>query len=160
MTLSDFATFSTAVSGLAVTASLIYLALQTHQNAKHTKALIHQGRASRSVELSMAAGSAEMAAVYVKANGSLPTPEQIQRRQLQMLQSAFMLSFEESFSQHRNALLEEDVFNTLRTNVAAHFNNQGCLAVWEATKVRGSAFTVFVDETIAATQRDTAKQSA
>ena len=44
MTLSDFATFSTAISGLAVTASLIYLALQTHQNAKHTKALILEAR--------------------------------------------------------------------------------------------------------------------
>lgn len=149
MTLSDFATFSTAVSGLAVTASLIYLALQTHQNVKHTKALIHQGRASRGVELSIAAGSAEWAAVYVKGGGGTATPEQIQRRQLGLLHSAFALSFEESFSQHRNGLLEEDVYNTLRKNVASHFSNAGLLAMWEITKVPGTAFTAFVDEIIA-----------
>ena len=51
ITLIWFATFSTAISGLAVTASLIYLALQTHQNAKHTRALIHQGRVANTLEL-------------------------------------------------------------------------------------------------------------
>jgi hypothetical protein len=47
MTLSDLASIGSLVSGTPVTASLIYLALQTHQDAKHTKALIHQGRAAR-----------------------------------------------------------------------------------------------------------------
>jgi hypothetical protein len=60
MTLSDFATSSTAVSGLAVTASLIYPALRTHQNAKHTKALILQGRESRIVELQFAAADGDL----------------------------------------------------------------------------------------------------
>ena len=150
MTLADFATFSTAVSGLAVTASLIYLALQTHQNAKHTKALIHQGRASRSVELAITAANAELATVYVKASGQTATPELIQIRQLQLLHGAFALSFEESFSQYRNGLLEEDVFRTLRSNVGNHFNNAGCLAAWERSKVPGTAFTAFVDEIVAA----------
>src|SRR6185312_16379018 len=121
MTLSDFATFCTAVSGLAVTASLIYLALQTHQNVKHTRALIHQGRASRSVELSIAAASEALALVYLKGAGANPTPEQLQRRQLGVLHGAFVLSFEESFSQWRHGLLDEDVYKTLRSNVANHF---------------------------------------
>jgi hypothetical protein len=30
MTLSDFATLTTAISGVAVTVSIVYLALQTH----------------------------------------------------------------------------------------------------------------------------------
>ena len=42
MTLSDFATFCTAISGLAVTASLIYLGLQTYQSTKHTRALMSE----------------------------------------------------------------------------------------------------------------------
>ena len=151
MTLSDFATFSTAVSGLAVTASLIYLALQTHQNAKHTKALIHQGRASRSVDLSIAAASLELASVYLKGDGTSPTPEQIQRRQFGVLHGAFLLSFEESFSQWRNGLLEEDIYKTLRTNVARHFTNAGCRTLWQSGKIPGTAFSAFVDEIIAST---------
>ncbi len=43
MTLLDFATFSTAISGIAVSVSLIYLIIQTRQNLRHTRALIHQG---------------------------------------------------------------------------------------------------------------------
>ena len=151
MTLSDFATFSTAISGLAVTASLIYLVLQTYQNAKHTKALIHQGRASRSVELAIAAGSVEMAAVYLGGDADKPTTAQIQTRQLAMLNTAFLLSFEESFSPYRNALLEEDVYRTMRSNVASHFRSPRLRAGWERTKVPGTAFTAFVDEIIATT---------
>ncbi len=40
MTLADAASFSTAVSGFAVTASVIYLAIQTRQASRHTRALI------------------------------------------------------------------------------------------------------------------------
>ena len=151
MTLSDFATLSTAISGLAVTASLIYLALQTHQNTKHTKALIHQGRASRSVELAIAAGTAEMAGVYVGGDSDKPTLEQIQTRQLAMLNSAFLLSFEESFSQYRHGLLEEDVYRTMRSNVAVHFRSPRLRSGWQRMKIPGTAFTAFVDEIIATT---------
>src|SRR5580765_5709256 len=47
MSLSDLASIGSLVSGLAVLVSLIYLGLQTHQNAKHSRALIQQGRAAR-----------------------------------------------------------------------------------------------------------------
>jgi hypothetical protein len=73
MTLNDFATFSTAISGLAVTASLIYLALQTHQNAKHTKALIHQGRLGNTMELTSAFLDPRIAAIILRKNGDEPT---------------------------------------------------------------------------------------
>src|ERR1700690_4612191 len=45
MTLSDLASIGSLVSGAAVLVSLIYLNQQTRQSAKHTKALIQQGRA-------------------------------------------------------------------------------------------------------------------
>jgi len=50
------------VSGLAVTASLIYLALQTHQNAKHTRALIHQGRVAALRDILLAGADPNVAA--------------------------------------------------------------------------------------------------
>ena len=45
MSLSDLAAIATVISGLAVLGSMIYLAQQTRQNSKHTRALIQQGRA-------------------------------------------------------------------------------------------------------------------
>jgi hypothetical protein len=44
MTLSDLASLATVLSGAAVLASLIYLAQQTRQNTRHTRALIEQAR--------------------------------------------------------------------------------------------------------------------
>jgi len=45
MTLSDLASIGSLVSGIAVLVSLAYLAQQTRQNSKHTRALIQQCRA-------------------------------------------------------------------------------------------------------------------
>src|SRR5258708_991482 len=79
MTLSDFATFSTAISGLAVTASLIYLALQTHQNSKHSRALIQQGRAAQFQDLiSQWAADPALAEVVMRGGAGDLTMDPIQ----------------------------------------------------------------------------------
>ena len=46
MVLSDIASIATAISGLAVTASPIYVGIQTEQNVRHTRDLVHQGTAA------------------------------------------------------------------------------------------------------------------
>jgi len=51
MTLSDLASIGSLVSGIAVLVSLVYLAQQTRQNSKHTRALIQQGRAIQSADM-------------------------------------------------------------------------------------------------------------
>ena len=43
MPLSDLASIGSVFSSLAIAVSLIYLGIQTHQAAKHTRALISQG---------------------------------------------------------------------------------------------------------------------
>ena len=151
MSLSDFATFSTAISGLAVTASLIYLALQTHQNAKHTKALIHQGRASRIVELAMAATRSDLVEAAIAANGEEPTLDKIRRRQFGGVCRAFVLSFEESFFQYRNGLLEKEVYDSLCVNIANRLAYAPERAEWQIRKTPGTDFTKFVDAIIART---------
>src|SRR5690349_1702156 len=94
MSLSDFATFSTAVSGLAVTASLIYLALQTHQATKHTKALIHQGNAARITGMASVFTNADMVAAIIVGNGGTPSAEEVQRRQFGYWCMALVVSME------------------------------------------------------------------
>jgi hypothetical protein len=51
MNLSDLAAIGSLVSGIAVLVSLVYLAQQTRQNSKHTRALIQQGRAIQSADI-------------------------------------------------------------------------------------------------------------
>ena len=90
MTLSDFATLSTAVSGIAVTASLIYLAMQTYQNSKHTKALLQQGQADRIVATLMALSNPESAAAWIAGNGGTPTPDGVRELQFMLLCNALV----------------------------------------------------------------------
>lgn len=148
MTLADFASLSTTISGIAVTASLIYLALQVHQNTKHTRALLHQGRAARVVELTMAQAHSDFVEATILAEGGIPSLEEIRRRQYRMSSGAYIASFEESFHQYRNGLLEEDVYQSLRKNVASTFSSAARRANWEDRKTQGTAFAKFVDEII------------
>jgi hypothetical protein len=114
MSLSDFATFSTAISGLAVTASLIYLALQTHQNAKHTKALIQQSRLERISHQSLAMADPELAKVWLVSNGIAATPEATAERQFRQICGAYYIGMEDTFHQYGDGLISEGQFKRFR----------------------------------------------
>jgi hypothetical protein len=81
MTLTEIASIATAISGFAVTISLIYVAIQTRQNVRHTRALIHQGTAARTTALLLGSMNADAAAAWIEGNGGTPTPELIRKRQ-------------------------------------------------------------------------------
>ena len=146
MTLSDFATFSTAISGLAVTASLIYLALQTHQNTKHTRALIHQGRVTALRDIFLALANPDVAAAYVAVPGGMPTPEAIQRLQYRQICLAQIFGWQDTYSQYRRGLLDEDFFRQMRAAAVQYLRNPTFRAVWESHKVPGTEFATFMDE--------------
>jgi len=118
MTLSDFATFSTAISGLAVTASLIYLALQTQQSAKHTRALILQGRVERVVGQHLAIANSDLVSSWIAENGDAPTPEKVRRRQFWLQSMAYDLSWEDTYSQFEAGLLGKEQFADFRAHIA------------------------------------------
>jgi hypothetical protein len=149
MTLSDFATFSTAISGLAVTASLIYLALQTHQNAKHTKALIHQGRIGAIRELAMTAADTDIASAILFASGKPSTPEEVKRFKFANYCAARFYGWQDTFSQRQTGLLDEDIFLQMRTGLAMAMSEPAFRAQWESNiRVPGTRFAAFVDDVI------------
>jgi len=74
MTLSDIATFTTAMSGVAVTISIIYLALQTHQNTRHMRAQINQGRVALIAQLLITGTDADVAAAVLLGTTGSATP--------------------------------------------------------------------------------------
>ena len=148
MTLSDFATLSTAISGLAVTASLIYLALQTHQNTKHTKALILQGRAARFSEQRLTLASTELSTAMVASRGGEITPERVRREQSRHIFAAAATSWHESFSQYQSGLLDQDAYKDTVTYVSRLMAQPGSLAEWEHFKTPGTMFSAFVDDIV------------
>jgi len=146
MTLSDFATFSTAISGLAVTASLIYLAMQTHQNAKHTRALIHQGRIAALRDIFLAATDPTMAAAFIAVPGGTPTPQEVQKVQYRSLYGAMIYGWQDTYSQYQSGLLDDDFFRQMRSGAVQALSNPTSRAVWEFYRVPGTKFAAFMDE--------------
>jgi hypothetical protein len=151
MTLSDFATFSTAISGLAVTASLIYLALQTHQSVKHTKALIHQGRAARMIEVQKSSLDADVAGLMIRLNGGDPSTDAIDKFRLGALIRINIYNWQDTFEQYRSGLLNEEAFGATRVAIATVLSLPENRVVWTRSRLPGTAFTAYVDGIVAET---------
>ena len=130
MPLSEIASIATAISGLAVTVSLIYLAIQTRQNVRHTTALIHQGTAARTTTILLGWMNAEAAAIWIEGNGGTPTPELIRERQFQYHCAIAMIAMEDYFSQHELGLLSEEQFSRGIATFRHALKEPGLRAYW------------------------------
>jgi hypothetical protein len=130
MPLSEIASIATAISGLAVTVSLIYLAIQTRQNVRHTTALIHQGTAARTTTILLGWMNADSVAAWIEGNGGTPTPELIRERQFQCHCGVAMIAMEDYFSQHELGLLSEEQFSRGIATFRHALKEPGLRAYW------------------------------
>jgi hypothetical protein len=153
MSLADLASLSTIISGLAVAASLIYLGLQVHQNSKHTRALIHQGRSSRFLTAMLGLADTELSAAWIAATGGTPTPEAIRQRQFILQCGAAFNGYEETFSHFEDALLSEAQFASYRVGVEGFLRDRVVREFWQRWKVgraeKNQKFASFVDGLVA-----------
>ena len=117
MTLSDFASIATVVSGVAVLGSLIYLGLQTRQNTKHIQALLWQGGADRGVSMNLMMADENLVAAFITGNGGVPTPEAIAKRQFFLQCTALYAQIDDMFAQWDDGLVDNDRFMRFRSTV-------------------------------------------
>jgi hypothetical protein len=110
MTLSEFATITTAISSIAVTVSLIYLILQTQQSVRHTRALIQQGASARTVAIVLANQMPDASAVWCLGNGRQPTPDVVRKGQFHLMCQTSITALEDIYNQHKDGLMKEEVF--------------------------------------------------
>jgi hypothetical protein len=110
MTLSDISTLITAISGIAVTLSLIYLIIQTRQNVRHTRALIQQGASARTVAIVLANQMADASATWIRGNGGKVTPETVHDAQFALMCQTSVTALEDIFHQHNEGLMDEEIF--------------------------------------------------
>lgn len=134
MTLTDLSSLGSFISALAVAGSLIYLGLQTHQAAKHTRALIAQGRATRAVDWSMRAADPDITAALIMSNGGVPTPEAVKQAQASAMFMAMFISADESFNQHEVGLLDDHQFGSSRGSYAVFLSQLGYRKAWSQWK--------------------------
>lgn len=148
MSLSEIASIATAISGFAVTVSLIYLAIQTRQNVRHTTAMIHQGTAARTTTILLEWMEPDIAAAWIEGNGGTPTPELIRQRQFECYCRVAMIAMEDYFSQHRLGLLSEEQFSRGTETFRNIMKEPGLRAYWLRERVMAKAaphYCSFID---------------
>lgn len=134
MTLSDLSSIATVISGIAVLASLVYLALQIRQNTKHSQALIQQGRAARisetALRLAELADSKEMERCF---EGSADVSANDVRRFLFLCRAVFV-SAEDSYFQNKQGLLDRAAFESFEYSVRSGMGSGGIAVGWKMTR--------------------------
>ena len=130
MSLSILSTFAAAISAVAVLVSLLLVQRQIRQSEKNQRALIQQGRASRSAEIAMRLMDSDFAEAYhFCMNGDTKISE-IQLVQFIGYCRAVFLGAEDSFLQHRECLLDEPAFNSFKRALTGLFVSPGMRAGW------------------------------
>jgi hypothetical protein len=153
MTLADLSSLGSFISALAVAGSLIYLGLQTHQAAKHTKALIAQNRTTRNMESQLRMGDTELTTAAIVGNGGTPTRENVQMYQFALICNAMFMSADETFHQHEQGLLDEHQFGTFDGSFTSAFRFRGIRDAWSNWKAihpdSSPKFIEFMDDIVA-----------
>jgi hypothetical protein len=163
MTLSDLASLATVLSGIAVLASLIYLAQQTRQNTRHTRALVEQARNRQIIEGEMLyVTDPATLRLAIRGDSADPTLTDDEVRAYFHFVSSQLTLFEDLFYQYRAGLIDEERHeSTISALTNTRVNKPGFRAAWQVCKRGlGKEFQSFVEQLFVGaevqTQRDMA----
>lgn len=148
MSLEEISYVSQIAASVAVVGSLIYLALQVRQAERNQRAIIQQGRADRTSQVSLAMAVPGMATVFRKGMaGAELTREEFD--QWMLMWRAGLLSAEDSFLQHKAGLLDEEAYSSFVAGMKSYMASPGLRAVWRLTGGQfGKDYRDFVDSII------------
>jgi len=116
MSLSDLASLGSFVSGIAILVSLVYVAMQLRQAAKHQRALMNQGVITRTIEILMVGMQPPVSDVIARASIE---GEKLSAQDIWSLAQgirAHLLNAQDSYVQHQAGLVDDI---TLDHNLAA-----------------------------------------
>jgi hypothetical protein len=149
MSLSDLSSIAGAVSAFAVLVSLVFLNVQVRLTEKNQRALIQQGRAGRTAGIAMSLMAPEFAEVYGRCMNGDADISETQLGQFTGYCRALFLGAEDSFLQHRDALLDEMAFVSFKASLRALLISPGIRAIWSMTRDwYGPEFGEFMDKIV------------
>ena len=148
MTLSDLSSIVSVISGLAVLGSLVYLAQQTRQNAKHTRALIQQGRSIQITDSCLRyAEDASLTDIRSRGDQGDKTLDRLQIARYRWATVSAIYNFEDQFHQHQDRLIGEDKFAGWLNLLEARFQSPGFRWMWNQNRNNhGPDFQNFMDD--------------
>jgi hypothetical protein len=147
MTLSDLASIGTLISGVAVLVSLVYLAVQTRQNVRHTRALVQQARSMHAADMPLrTAENDSLAAIRLRGDDGDATLDRVAFSRYWLMRISIFWSWEDQFHQHRDGLLDASRFAGTVRVMELQFTTPGCRYVWKHARMGfGPDYQAFMD---------------
>lgn len=146
MNLSDFASIAGDISAVALVITLVFLNLQVRQSEKNQRALIQQGRASRTVDIAIGIMNSDFANIYYRCINGDPTISETQLAQFMGYCRAVFLGAEDSFLQNKESQLGKLAFVSFATALQSIFVSSGVRAMWKMTREwYEPEFAIFMD---------------
>jgi len=134
MTLLTIYYIGQTVAVLALIASLIFVGLQIRQNVKHARAQTQRARVDRLVTQMVGFSDADKCAAYIRGNGGDRTPEAIMDRQFHLQCLTHLGVMMDVFTQHRDGLLNEELFDLVSGIYRMWLREPGFRAQWDKLK--------------------------
>jgi hypothetical protein len=157
MSLSDLASIGSFVSGVAVLASLIYLALQVRQNTHAHRVTAHQDRLTFLRDFLGRIADPSVAAVYLRGLSADGALTEVEFTRYRALMHSWFLGMAEIVWLHERGVLDEDRFAGSMEALRGYLSFPGCRAVWPIIKpVMPVTFQGLVEKIIAGTQERSA----
>jgi len=146
MTLADWASIGNLIGSATVLISLVYLALQVRQAEHNQQASIRQGRATRVVDIILAAGDPAYADALRKGTAGTADITAAEFAQFTSIYGAYLASAEDTFLQYREGLLSEATFASFRESWRRTLAQPGVRALW-ILRCHGfeAGFSAFMD---------------
>jgi hypothetical protein len=131
MSLSDFASIASLVSGIAVLVSLVYLSQQIRQATKHTRAQIGTMRTQRVVDMSYHLIDPTVATLIARGRAGDRSLNAGELMGFMAFARAQFWSAEDTFIQHEEGLIGDAIFDTsFRSNFVGLLQGPGMRAAW------------------------------
>lgn len=146
MTLTDWASIGSLIGSATVLISLVYLALQVRQAEHNQQASIRQGRATRVVDIILAAGDPGYADALTKGTAGTADISAAEFAQFTSIYGAYLASAEDTFLQYREGLISEATFASFRESWKRTLAQPGVRALW-SLRSHGfeGGFSAFMD---------------
>jgi hypothetical protein len=153
MSLSDLASLGSFVSGIAVLASLIYLALQLRQSARNQLATIHHDRMAHIQNWAGPISVSHQAAdVFVRGRNGDATLDPAECMQFLNMQFNQFLFYQEYYQMRLDGMIDGERYDQVMKLLRFIVQEPGTRAAWRAMKpLFAPKLVEFVDDIIANT---------
>jgi hypothetical protein len=150
MTLQDIYFVTEIVGGIAIVASLIFVALQVRQNTEAMRAAAIERHADHFRALNLPViESAEFAEILVRGLRNLDDLTEIERVRFIASMTASIRGWEAMFLVHERGALDRDVWRTSSETFKSVFAHPGALSYWRIRRFTFSpGFQAYVEELI------------